>query len=283
MSVLPLSGKDTSESYHNQVENDNFRHNADNRRNPIASKGLGNHDWVMESAPAENLLGNRLRELRRRMGLTQAQLAEKAGIQQTTISNAEIGVRDPNRSTLVLISQGLGIPFSQLEAFLLHGEEITTTIKAPSRRAPRSNFPPGTLPVSRGNATQGQQAINDFSHDDEWAESFVERGDVAGKNADAIRVVGDSMEPQVREGDLLICDPDVTPWDNCIVAVQLTEAHNSNNMVKRLSILPDGRYKLSSDNANHQAIIVAPQEIHWIGPMVEHRKDTRPDWLKKKK
>ncbi len=54
------------------------------------------------------ILGERLKEERRKAGLTQEQLAEKIGTKKSYISRVENGHTDIQLSTLLKIFQGLG-------------------------------------------------------------------------------------------------------------------------------------------------------------------------------
>lgn len=57
----------------------------------------------------------KLRALRERAGLTQEQLASKSGVQQTTISQLELGkVRDPQYSTVAALAFALGMSTDQV-------------------------------------------------------------------------------------------------------------------------------------------------------------------------
>ena len=52
---------------------------------------------------------NRLEELRRKSGLTQAQLAEKSGVATSTISRMEIvGINDAKVGTLLKLAEAIG-------------------------------------------------------------------------------------------------------------------------------------------------------------------------------
>ena len=53
--------------------------------------------------------GNRLRVARREVGLTQEQLAERAGIDRAAYSEIERGQRDARLSTLLRIESALGV------------------------------------------------------------------------------------------------------------------------------------------------------------------------------
>lgn len=52
---------------------------------------------------------NRLEELRRKAGLTQAQLAEKSGVATSTISRLEVvGLNDAKIKTLLVLADAIG-------------------------------------------------------------------------------------------------------------------------------------------------------------------------------
>jgi transcriptional regulator with XRE-family HTH domain len=54
-------------------------------------------------------LGGRLRELRERVGLTQAQLAEKMGVQRLAVARWEAGSREPSWTTILALCNVLGV------------------------------------------------------------------------------------------------------------------------------------------------------------------------------
>ena len=53
------------------------------------------------------VFGQRLRELRKKHGLSQAQLAVRAGVDCTSISKYESGAREPSLSALMQLSEAL--------------------------------------------------------------------------------------------------------------------------------------------------------------------------------
>jgi transcriptional regulator with XRE-family HTH domain len=53
--------------------------------------------------------GQRLRELRERAGLTQAQLAERAGMHRQGVAKLELGEREPSWSTLLALTKALAV------------------------------------------------------------------------------------------------------------------------------------------------------------------------------
>ena len=53
-------------------------------------------------------------EARRRADLTQDELAEKSGVDQTTISSLETGRREPQFSTVLRLAKALGVQADEL-------------------------------------------------------------------------------------------------------------------------------------------------------------------------
>lgn len=62
-------------------------------------------------------LGRRIRELRKAIGLTQAELAERTGISVNFIGTAERGVYSRSVKTLARIADALGLQLSELFNF----------------------------------------------------------------------------------------------------------------------------------------------------------------------
>lgn len=55
-----------------------------------------------------------LRELRQEKGLSQEELADKAGLHRTYISQIERGLKSPSLRSLEQIAEALGVPLSTL-------------------------------------------------------------------------------------------------------------------------------------------------------------------------
>jgi len=62
-------------------------------------------------------LGKQIEVLRRRQGLTQEQLAVKAKIDLTTVSNIESGNRNPSLKTIYTLSRALRTPLKEMFDF----------------------------------------------------------------------------------------------------------------------------------------------------------------------
>jgi len=61
--------------------------------------------------------GTKVREVRKKRGMSQQDLAEKAKLDLTTINELEIGNREPMLKTIWKIANALGVKMSQLLDF----------------------------------------------------------------------------------------------------------------------------------------------------------------------
>jgi transcriptional regulator with XRE-family HTH domain len=89
--------------------------------------------------------GKNLQTLRQRVGLSQSELAAKAGIPVKTIQNWEISRRTPRWIVLLVkLATGLGVPMEELTA----GAAVEADPAQPRRRAARmSPTVPSTPPA----------------------------------------------------------------------------------------------------------------------------------------
>jgi putative transcriptional regulator len=69
---------------------------------------------VRETEEPQVALGKAVQELRRRSGLTQETLAEKAGLTGRTVSAIETGRANPRWSTIRRIAAGLGVSMPEV-------------------------------------------------------------------------------------------------------------------------------------------------------------------------
>jgi len=76
----------------------------------------------------KKLVGARLKELRRRTGLTQEQLADAVGLDARHLSRLEVGRHFPSLDSLDKIATQLNVPLG--EFFQFPNEESTDTLRA---------------------------------------------------------------------------------------------------------------------------------------------------------
>ncbi|MEU2797733.1 helix-turn-helix domain-containing protein [Streptomyces sp. NPDC059173] len=68
-------------------------------------------DWVL---PRRQRIGRRLRDLREDRGLTQIQLAERAGMDHKTVHRIEYAITDPSLSMLLRLAAALDVELAEL-------------------------------------------------------------------------------------------------------------------------------------------------------------------------
>jgi putative transcriptional regulator len=59
-------------------------------------------------------LGNRIKEIRGELGLTQAELAERVGVTRKTVNTVENGVFVPSTLLALKLARALNVPIEQL-------------------------------------------------------------------------------------------------------------------------------------------------------------------------
>lgn len=67
---------------------------------------------------AQRLVGQRVRERRHELGLSQEQLAHRCDVHRTYIGHLERGEVSPTLGTLLVVAEGLGADLSELVANL---------------------------------------------------------------------------------------------------------------------------------------------------------------------
>ena len=80
----------------------------------------------------------------------------------------------------------------------------------------------------------------------------------------AIRVMGDSMDPLLRDGDEILVDRTPRPFREGVHVVRLGEALH----VKLLQAVPPGRLRLISKNQAYEPVEVAMSDVDVVGRVV---------------
>jgi len=118
------------------------------------------------------------------------------------------------------------------------------------------------LDVSAGPGTLGAEEVpfDTFRFSARW---LRQQGLEAGKLA-AIRVMGDSMYPLLREGDEILVDRTPRPFREGVHVVRLGDALH----VKLLQAIPPDRLQLVSENAIYPPVEVAMTDVDIVGRVV---------------
>jgi len=149
-------------------------------------------------------------------GTTQTELADQLGVPQPQIARYLAG-RVPDPPVLVRLAGALGCTTDWLltgreQRPLFISEEPATYGQTKGRLLPILNW------VQAGKMTA---SIDPYPYAG-VAEDYL-AANVKGKRCFALKVRGDSMEPEFREGDVIVVDPDRQPQAGDFVVVKSDE------------------------------------------------------------
>jgi phage repressor protein C with HTH and peptisase S24 domain len=104
--------------------------------------------------------------------------------------------------------------------------------------------------------------FNDLDYPVGIADDYIRCPDLHDPNSFAVRVVGDSMEPKFREGDIVIFSPaaEVHNGDDCFV--RFTMPHETT--FKRAFFEPDNKVRLQPRNEKYSPTIVEGKRINGL-------------------
>ncbi len=87
-----------------------------------------------------------------------------------------------------------------------------------------------------------------------------------GANVEAIKVMGDSMEPQLKDGAIVLIDRDST--DLSRNGIYVVNTINSGLLIKRVARNADGDIDLISDNKDYPIISFPVDDISIVGKVI---------------
>jgi SOS-response transcriptional repressor LexA len=222
-----------------------------------------------------NVLGPRIRDARERAHLTQQALGRFCGVSRAAIAQWENGTTSPSLAHLQRAADALGVWVAWLtgesEAAAAAGPEGSASATAPGPRG-------RGVPVIDYVAAGTWDTVADPYPPGRGMELLLTDRS-AGGGSFALVVRGTSMEPEFRDGDKIIVDPDVTPQPGDYVVAKL-ESEDEATFKK---FRPRG-----SDAAGRPLIDLVPLNEDWpvlhidagspgriVGTMVEHRRYRR--------
>ncbi|MEA1883292.1 MAG: LexA family transcriptional regulator [Thermotogota bacterium] len=220
---------------------------------------------------------NLLKELREKRGINQNELAKMLGLNMSTISAYERGIRKPSKKVLIKLSNLFEI---SLEYLLRVSEELD-----PTQTTERENEE--IFQIRNYLKRKGIDAENAFEYLQEQIPLLGLTGAGAnilaqekaedytyGINADfAVSVHGDSMEPLIKNGSIaLIKRINIEQFRNLDIALVIV--NNDQALLKRLYLTKNGVWLLSDNNA-YDPIFFKPEdwerECLFLGKAVEIR------------
>ena len=207
-----------------------------------------------------NNLGQRIRARREELGLTQEQVAEHVGIKQQSYQAIESGsVKKPRH--LYEISVTLKCDM----AWLLSGKEKDVInvekIEIHAHQVPLISY------VQAGVWTESCELRDSTGF--EYIMTSLELSD----KAFALQIKGDSMEPEFKEGDVVIIDPAIKPFPGEFVVAVNGDEEATFKKYRELGYDEHERmqFELIPLNPDYTTMSTLKQQIRIIGTMVEHR------------
>lgn len=194
-----------------------------------------------------------LKKLRVNAGYSQQQLAEKLNVSRSAVAMWESGASHPDNTYLICLAK---IFHTTTDFLLEHSPEenaLSHTLQVPVLGYVRAGIP--------------LTAVEEILDYEEVSASMAAKGELF-----ALRVKGDSMEPRIHEGDVIICaeTPDVDSGTVAVVLVNGDEA-----TVKRVDKFKGG-LKLIAFNPSYDPMIYTNEEceelpVRIIGRVIELR------------
>ena len=182
------------------------------------------------------MFGEILKELRAKTGVSQKKLSEGLHVSQQTVGSWEVNRTTPSPDVMRRIADYFNVSIDHL-----YGRDTTDDSKSTPRstgvRIPVYGETAAGIPIT---------AIENFDSDDpdDW-EEIPEDMARSGEYI-ALRIKGDSMEPRMRTGDVVIVrlQPEVENGDIAIVRVNGDEA-----TCKKIKKTPEGVMLISLNPA----------------------------------
>lgn len=221
----------------------------------------------------------RIKSQRLSCGMTQEALAREVGVNRVSVSQWERGDTSPKGDNLINLAKSLGVR----PEWLLFGDScaISESATAGYRNVESAVIPQGLrVPIlSYVQAGQWREMCEQATAFDGSLE-YVAAGVSVGSCAFGLWVRGNSMEPDFKEGDLLIVDPDEAPKAGDFVIAKNGSEEATFKKYRSRGEYDDGRprFELVPLNDDHETLSTDQTHIAIIGVVVEHRRILKRGW-----
>lgn len=215
-------------------------------------------------------------------------MARRSGMPLGTLSRYQSG-REMKASALIALAQATGVSLEWLatgrgpmRAGDAATEGTTPAADAPISPAETASLPPGYLLLPRlearaaagpGPGLASDHVVDYLAFSEAYLSASLRRRPAA---LALIEASGDSMEPTIRDGELLLVDTDMRePQPGRIYVLALDETL----LVKRLQVRMDRSILVLSDNPAYEAEVIRPetnQPLRILGQVVWQAGPPRP-------
>lgn len=186
-----------------------------------------------------NKFGDRVKNARIQRGMTQTDLAKMVGISRQQITNYEKNDSTPKDSVMNMLSAALGVSIKWLETGdkMLEGHIIRGGVDFIRRPIPLISWEQAALMPNK--------LIDDLVY--QW----IFPPEDCGVNAFALKVIGESMEPEFTDGATIIVEPNIEPMSGDFVVAKFGK--DDDITFKRL-FKDAGKYYLRPTNLSYESI-----------------------------
>ncbi|MGL6512922.1 LexA family protein [Aeromonas hydrophila] len=207
----------------------------------------------------------RIKELRKKHGLTQQQLGEKIGARKASVSQWETGDVSPSADYLVALARVFGVSAH----WLATGKGSPELSNVESAVIPQGNRVPILSYVQAGNWREVCEQATTFDGNVEYVTASVDIGPCGF----GLWIRGRSMNPVFNEGDLVIIDPDEQPRPGDYVVAKNGSEEATFKKYRPRGIDENGQevFELVPLNDDFPTMHSDRQHIQIIGVMVEQR------------
>lgn len=202
-------------------------------------------------------LADRVFKRRSELGITQTEAAEKAGIKQQSWASIEDGKTLKPRN-IVGIAEALQCD----PAWLMNGGVFLPVSEVNTRRIPLISYVQAGALATKSTIESLDGNFEYVMTDMDWSQYTF-----------ALKIVGDSMEPDFRAGDVIIVDPEIEPAPGEFVVAKNGDHEATFKKYRPTLMSHDGKqeFELVPLNNDYPTMSSVKHNIQIIGTMVEHR------------
>ncbi|MDE9484131.1 LexA family protein [Xenorhabdus bovienii] len=202
-------------------------------------------------------LASRVKVRRAELGLTQTEAASIAGIRQQSWASIEDGKTTKPRNIV-----GIATALKCDAGWLMTGDNFQPLNDINVRKIPLISY------VQAGNLARNIP-ISDYDGSLEYVMTDMNWSE----SAFALRIDGDSMEPEFKAGDIVVIDPELAPNPGEFVVATNCEYKATFKKYRPTIIDNDGmqHFELVPLNSDYPILDSHRLQLIIIGTMVEHR------------
>jgi len=187
-----------------------------------------------EFKKAENF-SERLRTLMKSSSFNE--FAKKTGVPRATLNNYANNLTSPTLEKLALIADATGTTIEWLASGEIPDSRMISVYQYDLK-----------VSAGNGNYIEHENPVAKFEFSEDWLRSQS----LFNKTLSIVQVTGDSMEPTLFDGDLILIRHNEVDDGICVIRI------NDRILVKRVQHdFIDGSYQISSDNPHYKPSVVS--------------------------